>query len=73
MSMSFFRSVSAQVLRRRSLAPRQQLRSLTTHTLNTGAKIPAIGFGTFQDADAQEGAVKMALQCGYRHIDTARV
>ncbi|KAK2770334.1 aldehyde reductase [Colletotrichum kahawae] len=73
MSMSFFRSGSAQVLRRRSLAPRQQLRSLTTHELNTGAKIPAIGFGTFQDADAQEGAVKTALQCGYRHIDTARV
>ncbi|KAI8292523.1 hypothetical protein K4K56_006010 [Colletotrichum sp. SAR 10_98] len=73
MSMSFVRSGSAQVLRRRSLAPRQQLRGLTTHTLNTGAKIPAIGFGTFQDADAQEGAVKTALQCGYRHIDTARV
>jgi diketogulonate reductase-like aldo/keto reductase len=23
-------------------------------TLNTGAKIPAIGFGTWQDKDAQE-------------------
>lgn len=43
------------------------------HTLNTGAKIPAIGFGTFQDADAQEAAVCIALKTGYRHIDTARV
>lgn len=26
----------------------------TEFTLNTGAKIPAIGFGTWQDKDAQE-------------------
>jgi hypothetical protein len=26
----------------------------TTFTLNTGAKIPAIGFGTWQDKEAQE-------------------
>ena len=26
-----------------------QFRMVTTHTLNTGAKIPAIGFGTWQD------------------------
>jgi len=46
----------------------------TTHfTLNTGAKIPAIGFGTWQDKDAQEDAVAIALKAGYRHIDTARV
>lgn len=42
-------------------------------TLNTGAKIPAIGFGTFQDPDAQESAVCQALQRGLRLIDTARV
>ncbi|KAF4537718.1 Aldehyde reductase [Lasiodiplodia theobromae] len=47
--------------------------TVRTHTLNTGAKIPAIGFGTFQDADAQEAAVCTALKTGYRHIDTARV
>lgn len=45
----------------------------TTFTLNTGAKIPAIGFGTWQDADAQEPAVTIALKAGYRHIDTARI
>jgi alcohol dehydrogenase (NADP+) len=45
----------------------------TTFNLNTGAKIPAIGFGTWQDKDAQEPAVTIALKAGYRHIDTARV
>jgi diketogulonate reductase-like aldo/keto reductase len=53
----------------------QQLRmASTTHfKLNTGAKIPAIGFGTWQDKQAQEKAVETALKAGYRHIDTARV
>ena len=41
--------------------------------LNTGASIPAIGFGTWQDKDAQEDAVLTALKAGYRHIDTARI
>ncbi|KAF2162351.1 hypothetical protein M409DRAFT_69236 [Zasmidium cellare ATCC 36951] len=47
--------------------------STTTHKLNTGATIPAIGFGTWQDKDAQEDAVLTALRAGYRHIDTARI
>ncbi|KAK6592954.1 aldehyde reductase [Botrytis cinerea] len=47
--------------------------SITTHKLNTGATIPAIGFGTWQDKDSQENAVTEALKAGYRHIDTARV
>jgi diketogulonate reductase-like aldo/keto reductase len=46
---------------------------MTTFKLNTGATIPALGFGTWQDADAQENAVAEALKAGYRHIDTARV
>jgi alcohol dehydrogenase (NADP+) len=41
--------------------------------LNTGAQIPAVGFGTWQDKDAQENAVEIAIKAGYRHIDTARV
>lgn len=45
--------------------------SITTHKLNTGASIPAIGFGTWQDKDDQEKAVAEALKAGYRHIDTA--
>lgn len=42
-------------------------------TLNTGAKIPVIGCGTFQDNEQQEGAVSEALKAGVRLIDTARV
>lgn len=45
----------------------------TLFKLNTGASIPAIGFGTWQDKDDQEKAVTEALKAGYRHIDTARV
>merc|ERR1712113_1183675 len=40
--------------------------------LNTGAQIPAIGLGTWQDENSQEAAVLAALKAGYRHIDTAR-
>lgn len=43
-----------------------------TFTLNTGAKIPAIGLGTWQsNPNEVRDAVKIALQKGYRHIDTA--
>ncbi|OQO05146.1 hypothetical protein B0A48_08166 [Cryoendolithus antarcticus] len=45
----------------------------TTHSLNAGAPIPALGFGTWQDKDAQEPAVLAALKAGYRHIDTAAI
>jgi diketogulonate reductase-like aldo/keto reductase len=41
--------------------------------LNTGAEIPLLGFGTWQDKDEQYDAVTTALKAGYRHIDTARV
>ncbi|PBP26900.1 aldehyde reductase-like protein [Diplocarpon rosae] len=43
----------------------------TTLKLNTGASIPAVGFGTWQDKDDQEKAVAEALKAGYTHIDTA--
>ncbi|PGH18535.1 hypothetical protein AJ79_00314 [Helicocarpus griseus UAMH5409] len=45
----------------------------TKFKLNTGAYIPAIGLGTWQDADAQENSVITALKAGYRHIDTAAI
>jgi alcohol dehydrogenase (NADP+) len=50
----------------------QQQRNMTTYKLNTGASIPALGFGTWQDKEDQEAAVAEALKAGYRHIDTAR-
>ncbi|KAH3672332.1 hypothetical protein WICMUC_004303 [Wickerhamomyces mucosus] len=45
-----------------------------TLTLNTGAKIPQVGFGTYQsNPQSNEGynAVLAALKAGYRHIDAA--
>ena len=46
-----------------------------TYTMNTGARIPKIGFGTWQtpDGDIAYNAVLSALKVGYRHIDTAKV
>ena len=42
-------------------------------TLNTGARMPILGFGVFQIADAQEceRSVADAIDVGYRLIDTA--
>ncbi len=44
-----------------------------TFTLKNGVEIPCIGFGTWQTPDGKTAvsAVKTALACGYRHIDTA--
>lgn len=44
-----------------------------TYTLANGIKVPQIGFGTWQSKDGDEAynAVKIALEAGYRHIDTA--
>ena len=45
-----------------------------TFTLNTSAKIPAVGFGTWQAAPLEvEKAVEIALRAGYRHIDCAAI
>lgn len=42
--------------------------------LNTGAKIPAIGLGTWQNGgDLCIEAVRAALKAGYRHIDCAHL
>lgn len=44
------------------------------YTLSNGVKIPCIGFGTWQAGEDEEAVsiVKKALECGYRHIDTAQ-
>jgi len=46
-----------------------------TIELNTGAKMPALGFGTWQidNQEEAEESVKSALKTGYRLIDTARI
>lgn len=46
----------------------------STFTLNTGAEIPAVGFGTFQAAPKEvQQAVEIALKAGYRHLDCAAI
>jgi methylglyoxal/glyoxal reductase len=43
--------------------------------LNNGVEIPWLGLGVFQARAGEEtrGAVRAALDAGYRHIDTARI
>ncbi|NEE38222.1 aldo/keto reductase, partial [Streptomyces sp. SID7982] len=42
------------------------------HTLNDGARLPAVGLGTYPlDDAAAEEAVAGALELGYRLVDTA--
>ncbi|KAG2188770.1 hypothetical protein INT44_003909 [Umbelopsis vinacea] len=45
----------------------------STRKLNDGNEIPALGFGVYQSepGDETEQAVLLALEAGYRHIDTA--
>jgi diketogulonate reductase-like aldo/keto reductase len=41
-------------------------------TLNNGVELPALGLGVFQTSpDETRDAVRVALDAGYRHIDTA--
>ena len=41
--------------------------------MNNGVSIPQLGFGVFQiEPDRTAGAVRSALEAGYRHIDTAQ-
>jgi len=47
--------------------------TIPTVTLNNGVRMPLLGFGVFQMADAEEceRSVSEALRVGYRLIDTA--
>ncbi|RJE22366.1 Aldo/keto reductase family [Aspergillus sclerotialis] len=45
---------------------------MKTFTLNTGAKIPAVGFGTWKAAPGEAAAaIEEAFEAGYRHFDCA--
>ena len=41
--------------------------------LNNGTEIPEIGFGTWQTTEGVQKTVKLALEAGYTHIDTADI
>ena len=48
--------------------------NVPTIELSSGTQIPQLGFGVYQiDPDETAGAVKTALDIGYRHIDTAEM
>ena len=43
-------------------------------TLNNGVQIPQVGFGVFLIPEQEtKAAVTTAIECGYRHIDTAKI
>lgn len=46
-----------------------------TYVLSNGVKIPCMGFGTFKLPNNEHTVdiIKQAIDCGYRHIDTAFV
>lgn len=52
--------------------PDTSLPTTPTVTFNNGVEIPQIGFGVFQiPEDTTQEIVELALEQGYRHIDTA--
>ena len=52
-----------------------QLSSVATVKLNNGVDIPLLGLGVYQSPPGKttQDAVRHALKCGYRLVDTARV
>src|SRR3954452_3457602 len=49
-----------------------QVQQIPSLRLNDGVEIPQLGFGVFQvpPEDTEQG-ITLALEAGYRHIDTA--
>jgi diketogulonate reductase-like aldo/keto reductase len=55
-----------------SFLPAATAASIPNVTLNNGVQMPMISLGTWQyDPDTAEAAVKLALETGFNHIDTA--
>src|SRR5215211_116257 len=57
-----------------SLDRRTHMASVPDITLNNGVQIPQLGFGVFQiPPEETKAATLVALEVGYRHIDTAEM
>lgn len=41
-------------------------------TMNNGLQIPQFGLGTWTLAENTQASVRAAMECGYRHVDTAQ-
>lgn len=54
-------------------SPRETVLSKRTFLLNTGDRIPGLGFGTARPKEPNQtyNLVRKALETGYRHLDTA--
>ena len=52
-----------------------QLAPHSTVKLNNGVEIPRLGLGVYQSPPGKttQDAVRYALECGYRLVDTARI
>eukprot|EP00966_Prymnesium_polylepis_P266723 6161905-Prymnesium_polylepis.1 len=65
-------ALSAALIGRLTLESQARQQAVPTLTLNTGASIPALGFGTYlANGDDLARALRSAIDAGYRHIDTA--
>ena len=63
-----------QIPQERMMKPNVEISDINTVLeMNDGNTIPLLGLGVWETKDGPEciNAVEMALQCGYRHIDTA--
>lgn len=52
--------------------PNMSLSITSTVTLQSGKRMPLLGFGVYQSKQA-DSSVSSAIQSGYSHVDSARV
>lgn len=59
-------SATSRISQVSSHIQKRNMASVTTHTLNTGAKIPALGFGTWQGRCSPSLFFRFQITCGGR-------